>query len=205
MPTLSASEIAGYAIGAGFSRRNKHRGVREDVLAVAIALGESGGNPNAHNPRPPDNSYGLWQINMIGNLGPARRQQFGISSNEALFNPATNARAAYQVFKDAGNSFRPWSVYTNGTYLRYLPQAQQGADNPSGKTLPEAEVPGGEGAFAALGGFVDFVTDSKNWIRVAQFVGGGVLILAGVVMITGKNVTTVLPVGKIAKAVRRVE
>jgi hypothetical protein len=43
------------------------------VVAVAIALAESGGNPAAHNPVPPDDSWGLWQINMRGHLGPVRR------------------------------------------------------------------------------------------------------------------------------------
>ena len=38
-----------------------------DIMA-RIALAESGGNPNAHNENAGtgDNSYGLWQINIIG-------------------------------------------------------------------------------------------------------------------------------------------
>src|SRR5436309_1930739 len=68
---------------------------------TAIAIKESGGNTTAFNGTGPDQSYGLWQINMIGNLGPARLQQFGIASNDALFDPLTNAQAAYKIW--AGN------------------------------------------------------------------------------------------------------
>jgi SLT domain-containing protein len=61
--------------------------------AMAIALAESGGHPRSHNTNAGtgDNSYGLFQINMINQLGPARRAQFGLSSNDELFDPLTNA------------------------------------------------------------------------------------------------------------------
>src|SRR5215207_8357263 len=88
MATLSARDILTFAGNAGFSSDRE-----EAVIATAIALAESSGNPRAHNDTPAtgDDSYGLWQINMIGELGPERRQQFGISENEQLFDPATNA------------------------------------------------------------------------------------------------------------------
>lgn len=89
-------------------------------VAAAIAMAESGGNPQAHNNTPPDDSYGLWQINMLGSLGPNRRKRFKISSNTELFDPKVNARAAYTVYSDAGFSFRPWTTYTRGTYKKYL-------------------------------------------------------------------------------------
>lgn len=107
MATLSPREILILALGAGFSRDNE-----EAVIATAIALAESGGNPSAHNPDPPDNSFGLWQINMIGNLGPDRREKLGLSRNEELFDPPTNARAARLVFLEANKEFRPWTTFT---------------------------------------------------------------------------------------------
>src|SRR5690606_18851348 len=116
---LSAEQIYAVARQAGFNHD-------QAIIMTAIALGESGGNPRAHNPRPPDNSYGLWQINMIGSLGPARRRQFGIPSNEALFDPLTNARAAFIVSGGGGN-FRPWTVYTRGIYRNYLGAASAAA------------------------------------------------------------------------------
>ncbi len=103
---LSDNQIAGYARSAGFPES-------EILTAVAIAKAESGGNPRAHNSTPPDTSYGLWQINMIGALGPNRRKQLGLSSNDQLFDPATNARAAKRIWSDA-NGWTPWSTYKPG-------------------------------------------------------------------------------------------
>lgn len=112
MATLTAAQIADYATKAGFPQT-------EINTAVGVALAESSGNPKSHNDTPPDNSYGLWQINMIGSLGPARRKQFGISSNDALFDPATNAKAAYTVWK--GSGWKAWTTYTSGAYKKYVP------------------------------------------------------------------------------------
>jgi hypothetical protein len=85
MPTLTADQIYAYAIGAGFPPQTA-------VTMTAIALRESSGQTDAYNGTPPDDSYGLWQINMIGNLGPARRAQFGISDNSELFDPGVKCR-----------------------------------------------------------------------------------------------------------------
>jgi len=86
---------------------------------IAIALAESSGNAQAHNKKRPDNSYGLWQINMIDNLGPARRKKFGLSSNEDLFDPVTNAKVAWQI-SNKGKSFTPWTTFTSGKYKEFL-------------------------------------------------------------------------------------
>jgi phage protein D len=115
---VSAAQAVGLARQAGFSGQDA-------ITMGAIAMAESSGNARAHNPRPPDNSYGLWQINMLGSMGPARRAQLGISSNEALFDPATNARAARAIWQQQG--FRAWSTYTSGAYKGYLKAAQSGA------------------------------------------------------------------------------
>jgi hypothetical protein len=112
MPTLSVSEIKDYATKAGFS------GADLDI-AVAVAFAESGGNPTAHNSKPPDDSYGLWQINMLGAMGPARRKQFGITSNDQLYDPAINAKAAHSVFQSQG--WNGWSTYKSGKYKNYMP------------------------------------------------------------------------------------
>jgi hypothetical protein len=213
LPILTAPQIAGYAIGAGLDRTRKIAGTREDAVMVAIALGESGGNTRAHNDNPGtrDNSYGLWQINMYGQMGPDRRREFGLSSNDQLFDPATNARAMVKILRSQG--VRAWSVFSHGTYLRHLSTALRAVENPSAEGLPQIEdqyedgggILGDVGAIAgAIGGFADFVTDTKNWVRVAQFVGGGILIIVAVVMFTGKSVSDIVPAGKALKAVRSV-
>jgi hypothetical protein len=87
------------------------RGLRD---AWAIAQRESGGQADAFNGNAGtgDQSYGLFQVNMLGNLGPARRKQFGLSSNEQLLDPMTNARVAYEMSK-GGTDFGAWGVGKN--------------------------------------------------------------------------------------------
>lgn len=99
-------------------------GIRDEptiARAVAIALAESDGNTQAHNDDAStgDNSYGLWQINMIGAMGPARRAQFDIARNEDLFDPMTNGRAMYKI-SNGGRNWAPWSTFKNNAYMRHI-------------------------------------------------------------------------------------
>lgn len=91
-------------------------GFRGSALRTAygIAKRESGGRARAFNPdrSTGDQSYGLFQINMLGGLGPARRKQFGLSSNEDLYDPNVNARAAYRMSK-GGKDFGAWGIGPN--------------------------------------------------------------------------------------------
>lgn len=130
---LTASQIKGYAVSAGFTGRDAD-------IATAIAMAESGGNPRAHNAKPPDNSYGLWQINMIGSMGPRRQKAYRLPSNESLYDPATNARVAYSIFKARG-SFKDWSTYNNGSYLKFMGTA--GTSNPDNQVPSEGGNQGG--------------------------------------------------------------
>ena len=63
-------------------------GFRDTALrnAWAIAMRESTGRPLAHNKNANtgDNSYGVFQINMIGSLGVERRDLFNIANNFRL-------------------------------------------------------------------------------------------------------------------------
>ncbi len=84
--------------------------------AWAVVMKESTGRPMAHNQnsRTGDNSYGLFQINMIGSIGPARLQQYGLSNNEELFDPLTNARIAY-ILSEGGKNWSAWNGMTRST------------------------------------------------------------------------------------------
>lgn len=106
MSVLSMQQIAQFAANAGF--------VGSDLAtAVAIAMVESSGDPQAQNPHEP--SFGLWQIDI--DFHP----QF---SAQQLLDPATNAQAAHLIYLESGGSFRQWTgSYTNGKYLAFLPQA----------------------------------------------------------------------------------
>ena len=107
--------------------------------AYAIAMAESGGNAKAFNgnSKTGDKSYGLFQINLIGALGPERRKQYGLSSDDSLYDPVTNARVAFQM-SNGGKNWSPWSTYNNDTYRKFLGQSG-------------APVSGADQAQAALG------------------------------------------------------
>ena len=102
---LTGEDVARYAYNAGFRGENL-------VKAVAIAYRESRWNAGSYNPNAAtkDLSFGLMQINMIDNLGPSRRTQFGISSNEELYDPAVNMRAAFKM-SSGGTDFYAWGSY----------------------------------------------------------------------------------------------
>jgi hypothetical protein len=124
---LTMEQLVGLAKGAGFP-------TNEAIIMAAIAKGESGGNSNAKNFKPPDKSYGLWQINMIGKLGPARMQEFGLQREDQLFDPVTNAKAAYAIRKSQGLS--AWTIYKNGAYKNHLSAAEAAKNAPSLRTSP---------------------------------------------------------------------
>jgi hypothetical protein len=100
--------------------------------AFSVALAESGGRAKAKNFVGRDLSYGLFQINMKDddptspNMGKNRRKQFGISKNEALYDPTTNIRAAYEV-SNKGSWWKQWSTFNHGTYTKYLDDASRAA------------------------------------------------------------------------------
>lgn len=83
-------------------------------MAWGIVMRESRGGPTAHNGNTStgDNSYGLFQINMIGSLGEARREKYGLASNDDLFDPITNAQIAY-LMSNKGRDFGAWGVGPN--------------------------------------------------------------------------------------------
>jgi hypothetical protein len=62
---------------------------------------------------------------MIDNLGPSRRKQFGLKSNEQLLDPQTNLRAAKQVKDSSG--FGAWTTFKSGKYKQFLPELQKTA------------------------------------------------------------------------------
>lgn len=104
--TLSDLELAELLHAVGFEGQD----LKE---AWAIAKKESNGRPLAHNGNrnTGDNSYGMFQINMIGDLGEERREQFGLRSNAELLNPVVNAKIAYHMSK-GGKNWIAWKGMT---------------------------------------------------------------------------------------------
>jgi hypothetical protein len=81
-------------------------------VAYAVAKKESNGRPLAHNGNvnTGDNSYGMFQINMLGSLGEERREKFELTTNKDLLDPVTNAQIAYHM-SDGGKDWSSWKVY----------------------------------------------------------------------------------------------
>ena len=86
------------------------------VVAWAVAKKESNGRPLAFNGnhKTGDSSYGMFQINMIDNLGPDRRTKFDLDSNAELFNPVKNAEIAYYM-TNGGEDWSSWKGITPRT------------------------------------------------------------------------------------------
>ena len=101
----SADQIAMYATNAGFSGNDA-------VIAVAVALAESGGNANAMGDN--NTSVGLWQIHTT-----AHPEFAGWN----LRDPQTNANAAFRVYTAAGGTFVDWTTYNSGKSGDFLSQA----------------------------------------------------------------------------------
>lgn len=95
--------------------------------AYAVAKAESNARPMAHNPKGLDNSYGMFQINMLGDLGPQRIQKFGdlygIRKNEDLFDPRKNAQVAAHMSKK-GKDWSSWTTYGTDRYNANLPDVK---------------------------------------------------------------------------------
>ena len=81
--------------------------------AWAVARVESNGRPLALNDniKTGDKSYGIFQINMLGNLGDDRKEKFELVSNKELFDPVTNAEITYYMTNGGKN----WSAWSNST------------------------------------------------------------------------------------------
>jgi hypothetical protein len=79
--------------------------------AWAVARVESNGRPMAlnDNHKTGDKSYGIFQINMLGELGIDRLEKFKLVSNKELFDPVTNAEITYYMTK-GGENWSSWSA-----------------------------------------------------------------------------------------------
>jgi len=143
-------------------------------IAAAIAEAESGLRPSVVQSGEPaeDTGYGLWQVTPTS--GITQNGQFG-----NLLNPANNAKAAVYLYKNAGNSFSPWTTFNDGSYKAFV---GNGAADESDLT-PAAGEPGADtSADCIFGGqgiglglhFPCLLTNSN-----ARALMGGLILLAG--------------------------
>ena len=119
--TFNVGQLKELALSVGFNEKNAS-------IAASVAMAESSGDSSNDTiksglyARTGETSYGLWQINMTGALGPERIKQLGLSSYKDLYDPVTNARAAFKL--SGGSNWSPWSAYNNGKHLPFLKDAQ---------------------------------------------------------------------------------
>ena len=103
---LTSLELKGLLKAVGFEGKALSQ-------AWAIAMRESRGRSIAYNgnSRTGDNSFGIFQINMIGSMGDKRRDKFGMVSNAMLLDPVTNAQIAHYM-SDGGTDWSAWKGMT---------------------------------------------------------------------------------------------
>jgi hypothetical protein len=195
-------------------------------VAAAVMMAESGGDASQVTNDSDDLSYGLWQINMKGGMGPTRRALYGLKSNDDLLDPATNAKVMSAISHQGAN-WSAWGAYTNNSYKKFLNTSVSLVDLPipgPGGTivngllgfLPDS-VPGLSTSLDALdtvtkiGGAVTntarWVSNPKNWLRVVYVIGGGILVYAAIetlilpysTKVVGKVMGVVGPGGKVSK------
>ena len=108
---LSDSELTSVLSKAGFSGSSLE-------TAFKVVRAESGGRPTALNPnsKTGDYSLGLFQVNMIGDLGKRRNENYlktygdiGYTGPESLYNPEINARIAYDISKGGTKWTNAWT------------------------------------------------------------------------------------------------
>lgn len=112
---LSPNEIAYVATKVGFT---------SDVLQifVAICLAESGGDTDiiarsSSGPNIGNRDHGLAQISN-------RWHGDKLQTTPNWRDPYVNLKMALKIYTDAGKKFDPWHVFTSGSYLTYMPDAE---------------------------------------------------------------------------------
>jgi hypothetical protein len=177
---ITDEQIAGAAKAAGFTGLNL-------VIAVAVALGESSGNPMiiAHESNG-SNSYGLWQINSVHS---------DLLHSHDWRIPQDNARMAFAIFTSAGNKWTDWGAFNNQRYLMFQERARKAVPDATLQDLQSlvpdttlVNVPGISSAQAAIDLF-KFIGDPHNWYRVGLILLGSILLIIALIQMIGSTKT----------------
>lgn len=163
MAVLTRAQVAQYAAQAGF---------KGDALTIALAVAqaESSFKSDAINHNTNGSTdYGLWQINSI----------HGYNSSQLLGNPLYNAQAAYKI-SGSGTNWRPWTTYTTGAYLKYMPTGVDptNATSPGVQSAKSNSYPKGQCTWWAderyhqlTGYYVPWAGNAKDWSAQASKYG----------------------------------
>lgn len=204
MSTYTPAQIAAVVAHAGGSTSAK-----QQAVAVAIALAESGGKTDARNSF--GNSHGidrgLWQINSFYHPEV---------SDAVADNPESAAREVFRISKGF-RDWHEWSTYKSGAYLGQMGVATRFVGATQGDASRAAANPvvkigdgiagaagGALSGIDALGGFFAALGERGTWVRILQVVGGAGLIVGGALLL-GHNiiggVAQATPLGRAADVV----
>lgn len=100
MSSLSLTQLQALASSVGFPDPN---------LAAAVAMAESGGNPDILGDLTLGTSVGLWQINLAAHPSYTQTE---------LTDPTANAQAALAISSN-GTNWNPWTTYRTGAYQQW--------------------------------------------------------------------------------------
>lgn len=146
-------------------------------LMAAIAMAESSGNSDAYNP---SGASGLWQI--LGAVNP--------SDQGSLDNPQVNAHEALLKLQTQG--LGAWQTYTEGTYKQFLkgtspsslPSTGTGSQDTSESLTSLSGITGSistiSNAFGDLDTILRDIISPAFWLRIASFIAGAFLLMAGI-------------------------
>ena len=153
---MSDEDLRTILKGAGFKDKNIE-------TAMKIVRQESGGIPGRHShpSLKKDDSYGIFQINMLGQMGIDRHKQYleeygkyGYKSREDLYNPYINAMIAADLSGKGANFTKHW---VNSSRKIGLRGAGSGSDKSEGTSFFS-------GLSKGVGSFKDWITSNSPWI-----------------------------------------
>jgi|SRR5215472_13718760 len=162
-------------------------------IAAAIAMAESGGDPNAqgHNSNG-TTDYGLWQINSVN------------GANASYLNPDVNGKAAVRISR-GGTNWNPWTTYKNGAYKAFLGNANAQAPRITNPSSGGISIPNPldtiEGAVGTVGTALSDIAKVISFVFSLQFLyvlfGAGLLMMALYLMASHQGYAP--PPGEVAK------
>lgn len=118
---LSPNEIAYVAKSVGFTGPDL-------ATMVAVCLAESGGDTAVLGRSSTGTSIG----NRDHGLAQISNRWHGakLVATPNWRDPYVNLRMAFKIYSDAEKSFTPWHVFTSGSYLVYVPDAEIAVTHP---------------------------------------------------------------------------
>jgi hypothetical protein len=119
--------------------------------------------------------------------------------------PAQNAAAAWKI-SSGGTNWKPWSAYTNGSYLLYMTSARTatrartsdnaGADpsiaSDAFDDISDDFMDGIQGITYPITATKEWLSDRNNIFRIVKVLAGGAIAILGLKLIVKQPIQTVI-------------